>query len=81
MKAVEALIEVSQEGSAVINTGKRLKPGLHKILIIADETAMSEGDWLIREKKRGLDLKPIHLQGWPNHSTFRREEIYNDDGR
>jgi hypothetical protein len=81
MKAVEAVIEVSQEGSAVIDTRKQLKPGLHKILIIADENAISEGDWRIREKKRGLGLKPIHIQGWPMHSTFRREEIYNDDGR
>lgn len=81
MKAVEAVIEVSQEGSAVINTRKQLKPGLHKILIIADETAISEGDWRIREKKRGLDLRPIHIEGWAKRSTFRREEIYNDDGR
>lgn len=44
---------------------------LDKPLIIADENAISEGDWRIREKKRGLDLKPIHIEGWPKHSTFR----------
>ena len=81
MRAVEAVIKVSPDGSAVVNTGKMLKPGLHKILIITDETAVTEGDQLRKEKKRLLDLKPIRLQGWPKHSTFRREEIYNDDGR
>ena len=81
MRAVEAVIKVSPDGSAVVNTGKRLKPGLHKILIIADETAVPEGDQIRNEKKRVLDLKPIRLQGWPKNSTFRREEIYNDDGR
>lgn len=81
MRAVEAVIKVSPNGSAVVNTGKRLKPGLHKILIITDETAVPEGDQIRNEKKRVLDLKPIRLQGWPKNSTFRREEIYNDDGR
>lgn len=46
-----------------------------------DETAIPEGDQQRKEKKRLLDLQPIHVQGWPKHSTFRREEIYNDDGR
>lgn len=81
MKAVEAVIKVSPDGSAVVHTGNLLKPGQHKILIITDEDAIPEGDQLIREKKRLMDLKPIRMQGWPKNSTFRREEIYNDDGR
>jgi len=81
MRAVEAVIKVSPDGSAVVNTAKRLKPGLHKILIIADETAVPEGDQISQERKRVLDLKPIRMKGWPKNSTFRREEIYHDDGR
>ena len=79
MRAVEVVIKVSPDGSAVVHTGNLLKPGQHKILIVADEAAISEGDRLIKEKKRLLDLKPIRMQGWPKNSTFRREEIYNDD--
>jgi hypothetical protein len=48
---------------------------------VAHEPAVAEGDQLKKKMKRLLDLKPIRLQGWPKHSTFRREEIYNDDGR
>jgi hypothetical protein len=81
MKAVEAIIKVSPDGSAVLHTGNLLKPGQHKILIIAEETAITEGDRLSRKKKQLLDLKPIRMRGWPKNSTFRREEIYNDDGR
>jgi len=81
MRAVEAVINVSPDGFAIVNTDIMLKPGLHKILIITDETAVTEGYPLKKKKKGILDLKPIHLQGWPKHSTFRREEIYNDDGR
>jgi hypothetical protein len=81
MRAVEAVIKVSPDGSAVVNTEKLLKPGLHKIMIITDEAAILESDQQRKEKKRLLDLKMIHVQGWPKNSTFRREEIYNDDGR
>ena len=81
MRAVEAVIKVSPDGSAVLNTEKLLKPGLHKIIIITDEPAVREGDQLRKEKKLLLDLKSIHVQGWPKNSTFRREDIYNDDGR
>lgn len=81
MKAVEAIIKVSPDGSAVLHTGDLLKPGQHKILIIADETAVPEGAQIKKRKKPALDLKPIHLHAWPKNSTFRREEIYNDDGR
>lgn len=81
MRAVEAVIKVSPDGSSVVHTEKLLKPGLHKILIITDETAIPEGDQQRKEKKRLLDLKSVHVQGWPKHSTFSREDIYNDDGR
>jgi hypothetical protein len=81
MRAIEAVINVSPDGFAVVNTDKMLKPGFHKILIIIDETAVDEGDQRRIEKKSLLNLKPIRLQGWPKHSTFRREEIYKDDGR
>ena len=81
MRALEAVINVSPDGSAIVNTEKKLKPGLHKILIITDETAFPEGDKPRKENERLLDLKPIHVQGWPKNATYRREEIYNDDGR
>jgi hypothetical protein len=81
MRAVEAIIKVSPDGSAVLNTEKLLRPGLHKIMIITDEPTISESDQLRKDKKHPLDLKSIHVQGWPKNSTFRREDIYNDDGR
>lgn len=81
MRAVEVVIEVSPDGSAVVHTGSLLKPGQHKILIITDETTIAEDDRLTGKRKGILELEPIHVQGWPKNSTFRREEIYHDDGR
>ena len=79
MRAVEVIIKVSPDGSAGLNTEKLLKLCLHKVMIITDETAVRESDQLRKKKKRLLDLKPIHVQGWQKHSTFRREDIYNDE--
>ncbi|PIP40332.1 MAG: hypothetical protein COX19_05945 [Desulfobacterales bacterium CG23_combo_of_CG06-09_8_20_14_all_51_8] len=81
MKAVEAVLKVASDGSAVVTTGKPLKPGQHKILIITDESAIFGGKRELKQKKQLLDLKPVHVKGWPKNATFRREEIYNDDGR
>ncbi|MDP2646838.1 MAG: hypothetical protein Q8P24_18030 [Desulfobacterales bacterium] len=81
MRAVEVVIKVSPDGSAVIHTGNLLKPGQHKIMIITDEAAISEGNRLIKKQKQLLELKPIRMKGWPKNSTFRREEIYHDNGR
>ena len=81
MRAVEVVIKVSPDGYAVLNTEKLLRPGLHKIMIITDEHTIRGGDQLRKEKNLLLDLKSIHVQGWPKNSTFCREEIYNDDGR
>lgn len=81
MRAVEAVLKVSPDGSAVVNTEKPLRPGLHKIMIITDEAAILEGNQPRKEKKHLLDLKSIHVEGWPRNSTLRREDIYDDDGR
>lgn len=81
MRAVEAVIKVSPDGTAVLRTANPLRPGQHKILIIADEAAIPEEGKITGEVKRSLDLRPISPMGWPKDSTFRREEIYNDDGR
>ena len=78
MRAVEAMIKVSSDGSAIIHTGNLLKPGQHKVLIIADEAAITKEALQVKKKKKLSGLKLIHLQHWPRHSTFRREEIYND---
>ncbi|MFZ2631739.1 MAG: hypothetical protein WA081_02100 [Desulfosalsimonadaceae bacterium] len=81
MRAVEAIIKVASDGSAIVTTGKPLKPGQHKILIIADETAIFRGERIFKQTKPILELKPVHVKEWPKNTTFRREEIYNDDGR
>jgi len=81
MRTIEVTINVDGYGSAVIHTGNLLKPGRHKVLIIVEESVLTEND--IEPKKRKIlsGLNVIRLKQWPAHSTFRRVEIYNDDGR
>ena len=58
MRAVEAVIKVSPDGSAVLNTEKLLRPGLHKIMIITDEPTIREGDQLRKIKGRESSAEP-----------------------
>lgn len=81
MRAVEVTIKVGADGSAVIHTRNLLKPGQHKVLIIAEETAITQNEIQAKKRKTLSGLNLIRLRQWPSHSTFRREEIYNDDGR
>ncbi len=48
-------------------------------MLILDETAgiVSVGNG----PKPPLRLKVFDWPGWPANATFRREEIYDDDGR
>lgn len=57
MRAVEAVIKVSPDGSAVLNTKKLLTPGLHKIMIITDESTVRED---VQRRKR--KEKPSRLE-------------------
>lgn len=46
---------MSPDGSAFINTGNLLKPGQRKIMLIADESAVPEGDQIRKETSLGLE--------------------------
>ena len=56
MRAVEAVIKVSPDGSAVLNTKKLLTPGLHKIMIITDESTVREDVQRRKEKPSRLEV-------------------------
>jgi hypothetical protein len=81
MQAVKAVIDVTSDGIFIVQAENSLKPGQHQVLIITDESTIQRTGRKTGKKKKHFSLKPIALDGWPKDSTFRREEIYNDDGR
>jgi hypothetical protein len=77
MKTIQTTILVDEEGKATIQLTPEVPPGLHQAVVVIDEPAGATGP-----KPTMADF-PRHEVPWPfpEGFTFRREEIYGDDGR
>lgn len=77
MKVLETRATVATDGKLRIVTQAppEIAPGEHRAVLVIDE---GSAKGVPREPLR---LIPLDLQGWPAESTFRREDIYRDDGR
>lgn len=78
MRAIEVTITVLPDGAAEIEGSADLPPGKHQALLIVDQPAVSRPE---RTPKPPLELTMLDWSGWPADSTFRREDLYGDDGR
>lgn len=82
MKTVEAIIQVSSQGAVILKTDSILKQGRHRILMAVEE------DMIVQKRSRPVKrvdlfsrIKSVDLSSWPEGSSFRRMEIYDDNGR
>jgi hypothetical protein len=79
MKTIETAISVNPDGSAVISL--QLPPsvpaGMHRAVVIVEE----QPGGVERHIDAPVDLLPLSFDGWPKDCTFRREDLYGDDGR
>jgi hypothetical protein len=79
MTTIETAISVNADGSALLElqVPESVPAGVHRAVVIVEEqtTAVEQhGD-------APLDLLPLKFDGWPDNCTFRREDLYGDDGR
>ena len=80
MKAldIQAVVDEGGELRVIAQAPPGIAPGEHRAVLLLDVA--------VRPAERGapkppLRLKMLDLQGWPADTTFRREDIYGDDGR
>jgi hypothetical protein len=78
MITVEAISEVAQDQTLKITLPKSVTPGPHRVVVVIDEGPL---DAAHGETSGPLRLTKLHLSGWPQEATFRREDIYGDAGR
>ena len=78
MRAIEVTITVSPDGAVVLEGPADLPPGKHQALLVVDQPAISHADETSRPP---LELTMLDWSAWPAGSTFRREDLYGDDGR
>ena len=80
MKTIETNVRIAEDQILHLPlTGVReIRPGVYHIVLIIDEQSLQA---VVERKKTPLKLNTFKLEGWPKDCTFRREDIYNDDGR
>jgi hypothetical protein len=75
VKTVETELVVAENGDAILNLQlPDVAPGEHRVVLMIDDRTITEAVAPI------LDFIPLAIP-WPTDSTFRREDIYGDDGR
>jgi len=79
MTTIETAISVNPDGSAVLElqVPGNVSAGMHRaVVIVEDQPAAAE-----QHVDTSPDLLPLTFEAWPNDCTFRREDLYGDDGR
>ena len=75
MKTIETSALVSENGKLELYLPD-ISPGRYNIVMVIDKTPLMES-----VHKPGLKYKDLNWDNWPLNSTFRREDLYNDEGR
>lgn len=76
MKTIQTTILVNEEGKATIQLTPDVAPGPHQAVVVIEEPVPTH-------LQPTMTDFPRHEIPWPFPAdfTFRREEIYGDDGR
>lgn len=76
MRKIEAQLTVDASGEMRLHTGTRIEKGEYPVIVVMDEAT--------KERRRPA-LKPFNLPvldlGEWRGQEFRREDMYDDDGR
>lgn len=87
MITLERVATISEEGKLEIDVPLTLAPGRHRVVLVIDEAVqeaveLAEEAEPIRVERGPYGLPIFHgLKPLPELGTYRREEIYGDDGR
>jgi hypothetical protein len=79
VRTIETAISVNPDGSAVLELQlpESVSAGVHRAVVIVEEQPVAVGQRVDTPPA----LLPLAFEGWPRDCTFRREDLYGDDGR
>lgn len=80
MRTIETQVTVTPDGQLTVQVPvpADIPPGEHRAVLIIDEHIAAAS---VRTPKPPLALKVWKWDTWPADATFRREDLYEDDGR
>jgi hypothetical protein len=78
MKTIEIQVNVTLEGKAIaeFQIPRDISPGIHNAVVVLDESLCQKAF-----AKKALKLTTYPVAPLNPHDTFRREDIYGNDGR
>jgi len=74
MRTIETTAVVTPEHTLTVEVPADIPPGPRRVVVIVDSPAVAG-------TKRWLNLKPHNVGLVDPNFTFRREDLYGDDGR
>jgi hypothetical protein len=80
MRTIETHVTVTPDGQLTVRAAAPadIPPGEHSAVLVIDEHIALA---MVRTPKPPLVLKIWKWEAWPTNATFRREDLYEDDGR
>ncbi|MBI3944157.1 MAG: hypothetical protein HY326_14160 [Chloroflexi bacterium] len=78
LRTIETIVTVTPDGKILVRDTADLPPGEHRAVLVIAETVDSSQE-VLEEPKVSLHTFPWN--NWPVDATFRREDIYGDEGR
>jgi hypothetical protein len=83
MKTIETDVHISEDRTFRVTSPifAELSPGDYHVVMVIDEIPIRSQSRTESASKVPLNLHVFKWDGWPADCTFRREDIYEDDGR
>lgn len=78
MRTLEITLTVQPDGTATLELPPDVLPGDHRAVLVIEETS---GPPIVEATTKPFQLYTFPLTNWPADATFRREDLYGDDGR
>jgi hypothetical protein len=75
LKTIETVLTVDEQGMATVRMPPDVAPGAHRVVMVIEEE--------LKKPKIPLSFPKHDIGPWPfgPNETFRREDLYGDDGR
>ena len=78
MQTIETIAMVTPDGKLTVSVPPAIAPGVHRVVVVIEESVTTPDPV---DPGEPIQLRPLPLAAWPADATFRREELYGDDGR
>lgn len=80
MRAIETTVTVAADGTAILQLPADIAPGQHQVVVVINQQTNSSTA-SVQSSQSLSEFPVIHVGAWTETGTFRRQDLYGDDGR